>query len=386
MSVPAKPLSIICATSVAGGREAFSTMGEVTMVPESEIDAAVIKGVDILVSRSKVNVNDRLLEGSTLAFYGTATAGFDHVDVNALERRKIAWSQAPGSNANSVAEYVLAVLSHLALQRDVYWEGKTLGIIGAGQVGSRLAIVAEAFGLRVLLNDPPLRQKTGKACYRQLFEVLEQSDIVSLHVPLNDAGDFATRRMADAVFFAAMKTGAVFINASRGEVVDESALARAAVKGVFSAIILDVFDHEPDININTLKLALLASPHIAGYSLDGRLKGTEMIYQAACRHFGIRPSWQIPEVLKPEKLTIESPARGSQALYQTILKAYNPEADDRRLRALPADIPMRKHFQSLRQNYPERREFRHFSVAGAQDNDALTAALIKTGFKIHSDV
>jgi erythronate-4-phosphate dehydrogenase len=382
MSSPS--LSIVCASSVAGGKEAFSTMGRVTVVPESGISPATLHGADMLITRSKVKVNDHLLEGSSLSFYGTATAGFDHVDVDALARRKIAWSQAPGSNANSVAEYVLAALSLLGLNREMSWEGKTLGIIGAGHVGSRLASVAATLGIKVLLNDPPLRAKTGNAHYRPLFDVLEKSDIVSLHVPLVDGGEHPTRGMADSVFFASLKPGVVFINASRGEVVNEPALSRAAVKGIFSAIILDVFDHEPDISIDTLKLALLATPHIAGYSLDGRLKGTEMVYRAACRQFGIEPSWNVPAVAQPVHVKIESPMTGSRALYETIIKAYNPADDDQRLRSLPVGMPMRNYFQTLRQQYPERREFPHFSVSSDLMDASLENALVGIGFKIHS--
>jgi len=377
-------LSIVCASSVAGGKEAFATMGHVTVMPEADISSSSLRGADILITRSKVKVNDELLEGSSLSFYGTATAGFDHVDVDALARRKIAWSQAPGSNANSVAEYVLATLSLLGLNRDMSWEGKTLGIIGAGQVGSRLAAVAGAFGLKVLLNDPPLRAKTGDTRYRPLFEVLEQSDIVSLHVPLIDGGEHPTRGMADSVFFAALKPGVVFINASRGEVVNEPALSRAAVKGIFSAIVLDVFDHEPDISIDTLKLALLGTPHIAGYSFDGRLKGTEMVYRAACRQFGVEPVWKIPAVKEMEQIRLEPPMSGSRALYETIIKAYNPADDDQRLRSLPVGTPMRTYFQALRQQYPERREFPHFSVSSHQMDEKLKNALVSIGFKIHS--
>jgi len=374
--------TIVCATSVAGGEEAFARLGRVVMVPEADINASVIRGAQALITRSKVKVTDALLADASLQFYGTATAGTDHVDTGALERRGVTWSEAAGSNANSVAEYVLCALAHVGLTRGMVWRGKTLGIIGAGHVGSRLAELAPALGLRVLLNDPPLRDRTGRPEYRPLYEVLAEADLVSLHVPLTDQGPYPTRGMADAVFFASMKPGAVFINASRGEVVVESAVRLAAARGAFAALILDVFDHEPGIDLATLQVADLASPHIAGYSLDGRLKGTEQVYRAACRLLGVAPVWQPPAAARP--ITIEPPAGvvGDILVQHGLLGAYHPLRDDERLRALPVGVPMRTHFQALRHAYPERREFPHFHIDAARCDDAAAAAFRRLGFAV----
>ncbi|HMO03574.1 MAG TPA: 4-phosphoerythronate dehydrogenase [Kiritimatiellia bacterium] len=372
----------VCATSVAGGEEAFARLGRVVMVPEAEINASVLRGAQALVTRSKVKVTEALLADSSLRFYGTATAGTDHVDIAALERRGIAWSEAAGSNANSVAEYVLCALAHLGLARGMVWRGKTLAIIGAGHVGSRLAELAPSLGLRVLLNDPPLRDRTGNPAYRPLAEVLAEADLVSLHVPLTDHGPHPTRGMADAVFLASMKPGAVFINASRGEVVVESALRLAAARGAFAAVILDVFDHEPDIDLTTLQLADLASPHIAGYSLDGRLKGTELVYRAACRLRGVDPVWHPPSAAHPTSIELPAGVVGDVLVQHALLGAYHPMRDDERLRALPVGVPMRTHFQALRHAYPERREFPHFQVDAARCDDAAAMALRRLGFAV----
>lgn len=376
------PLRIVCATSLAGGAEAFQTLGEVEMVAEKDITSAVVRDADILVTRSKVRVDDQLLEGSRLRFYGTATAGYDHVDVAALERRGIAWTQAPGSNANSVAEYVIATLAWLGLQRQVDWTGKTMAIIGAGHVGGRLAVLARAFGLRVLLNDPPRRAATGDERYLPLHEAIRDADIVTLHVPLTDDGPCPTRGMADANFFALMRPGAVLINSSRGEVVSEPAMADAVRSGRFSAVMLDVFDHEPDISIATLCQADLATPHIAGYSLDARLRGTEMVYQAACRHVGVAPVWTLPPGMPAASLPRE-PIRDVMAMYDFILSAYNPGEDDRRLRSLPVGIRMADHFQDLRRHYPERREFRHVDLSSPGSLPELRRCIELLGFIVH---
>lgn len=377
------PITIVCATSVAGGEEAFASLGRVVIVPESEISAATLRDAQVLVTRSKVKVNDTLLEGTALKFYGTATAGVDHVDIKALERRGVTWAEAAGSNANSVAEYILSALALLGLTRGISWRGKTLGIVGAGHVGSRLAKLAEAIGMNVLLNDPPLRAKTGDTHYRPLLDVLEASDVVSMHVPLTDAGEYATRGMADRVFFAAMKPGAVFINASRGEVVIESVLQLGIDRRDFSAVLLDVFNYEPDIDVRLVQHVYLATPHIAGYSLDGRLKGTEMIYRAACACFGREPVWSAPPVTQPVPLSIPAGASGDTLLYEVMLAAYNPRCDDERLRALPVAVPMRVHFQQLRQQYPERLEFPHYAVDVSRCDAVSAETLRRIGFVVH---
>jgi len=383
MATRGSTIQIVCATSLAGGEEAFETLGSVRMVPEAEITRQVIRDADVLVTRSKVKVNDSLLADSRLTFYGTATAGYDHVHVEALERRGITWSQAPGSNANSVVEYVLACLSSLGLQKNIGWKGKTIGIMGAGQVGSRLQKSAAALGLNVRLNDPPLHEQTGDAQYLSRDEVIQQSDVVSLHVPLTDEGLHATRAMVDSGFFSSMRNGAVFINASRGEVVNENDLVRAVHDQKFSGVVLDVFDHEPDINPDMLDAANLASPHIAGYSLDGRLKGTEMIYLAACKKLGIAPRWKIPPVAHPLTIQAPPPDTDERTLFRIILAAYDPREDDRRLREIPDGMSMGSHFQKLRKLYPERREFRHYAVEGVVSKP-VAEALTKLGFIVQT--
>jgi len=357
-----KTLSIVCASSLAGGAEAFATLGEVVILPEPEINASSIRGASVLATRSKVKVNDALLAGSSIAFYGTATAGTDHIDLHALESRGIAWTAAPGSNANSVAEYIIAALARLGSDRHTSWRGRTIGIVGAGHVGSRLANLAGALGMNVRLNDPPLAEKTNDPRYRPLAEVLESADVVTLHVPLTDEGPQATRRMANAAFFSAMKKGSVFMNASRGEVVDEAALLEASRSGRFSAVVLDVFDHEPDIDPRMPGIATLASPHIAGYSLDARLNGTLMVYRAACEYFGVNPVWQIPRDANPGLIALDATGPVDLSVYRAILQAYDPLTDDQLLRNVKTGTTPGQHFQQLRMNYAERREFARFQI------------------------
>ncbi|HMO51678.1 MAG TPA: DUF3410 domain-containing protein [Kiritimatiellia bacterium] len=371
---------IVCATSLADGEAAFSSLGDVRMMAESDIHAGALRDVDALITRSKVRVDDNLLADSRLQFYATATAGIDHIDVAALARRGIAWAHAPGSNANSVAEYIIAALAWLGRERGINWTRRTLAIIGAGQVGSRLAALADRMGLTVLLNDPPLRDATGDSLYLPLREALAHADIVSLHVPLTASGPHATRNMVTASWLSNIKPGAVFINSSRGEVVEEPALLRALADGNLSAAILDVFNREPAIDIATLRAAALATPHIAGYSLDGRRQGTLMVYRAACRHFNRPPTWQPPEDAEPTELNVHLHGDESRALHDAVLAAYNPFVDDQRLRALPVGMPIDRHFQRVRQTCVERREFRRYRVSAAALPPAFAALLKKIGF------
>ena len=274
-------MNIICASSLALGREIFSTLGEVTVMAERDIDAAAVRDADALIIRSKVRVNRELLEGSRVSFVGTATAGTDHLDLPWLEERGIAWTAAPGCNARSVAEYVVAALLRLAVRHHFALDGKCLALVGVGHVGRRLADLAPMLGLKVLLNDPPRHAAEGLATLRPLDEILPQADLVSLHVPLTLAGDYATRHLVDCRFLSALKPGCLFVNASRGEVVDEESLLLARDRGYISRAVLDVFEHEPRLRREVAAQADLVSPHIAGYSYEGRVNGTHLCYEEA---------------------------------------------------------------------------------------------------------
>lgn len=366
---------IVCATSLAGGAEAFATLGDVTMLPESAIDARVLRGADLLITRSKVRVDDALLDGTSLRFYATATAGTDHMDLASLARHGVAWAAAPGSNAGSVAEHVIATLAWLGQRNGKDWAGKTLAVIGCGHVGSRLAKLAHALGMSVRLNDPPLQEKTGRPDLEGRRDVLANADVVTLHTPLTLDGPWPTRGMVDETFLGEMKSGAVLINTARGEIIDEATVVEAVNTNFLSALVLDVFPDEPDISPALLNATTLATPHLAGYALDARLRGTAMVYEAACRHLGVTPTWTPPADTAREILP-------SDTLYRLILAACDPGQDDRRLRESPADgESMRKHFQRVRQTSRERREFAHYAIRDATPGVASTA--LQLGFSLY---
>lgn len=380
-------MKIVCASSLALGPEMFSTLGEVRVVPEREITADVARDADALIVRSKVRLNRELLENSRVSFVATATAGTDHMDIPWLEERGIAWAAAPGSNANSVAEYVCAALLRLAVRHHFSLEGRTLAIVGVGHVGSRLASLSPALGLRLLLNDPPRFAAEGIAELRPLNAILPVADIVSLHVPLTTEGDYATRRMVDCRFLSALKSGAIFVSAARGEVVDEEALLLARGRNQISRMALDVFDGEPRIAPDTAAAADIISPHIAGYSYQGRVNGTRMCYEAACRFFEKTPVWKPGPLTPPGSAIIKVDVRGrsaEEALDAVVRAAYEIEADDRALRAglVEDDIARGKHFQNLRARYPERYEFASWTVELTGADTSLQSAVRALGFNL----
>ncbi|MCX7818601.1 MAG: 4-phosphoerythronate dehydrogenase [Kiritimatiellae bacterium] len=379
-------MKIVCAESVLAGAEAFTTLGETTVLPDRAIRREHLLDADALVIRSKTRVTRELLDGTPVKFVGTATAGFDHIDIAACEALGIAWTAAPGCNATSVAEWLVAALLVWSQRRERTLQGRSIAVIGVGQVGSRVARRAEILGLRPLLNDPPRALAEGDPCFRPLDEVLPSADIVTLHVPLTDQGPFATRGMADCRFFEQLKPGALFVNASRGEVVDEDALTLALDSGQVSDAVLDVWQHEPAISPRLLERALLGTPHIAGYSWDGKLAGTVQVYQACCRFFEVRPLWRPAEVspgVPPPRIEVMPDADAS--LRAAVRAVYDIERDDRALRGdgAPPGETLADRFERLRRRYPVRREFAAATLLWpGQLDDPPARRLAALGFQV----
>jgi erythronate-4-phosphate dehydrogenase len=376
-------MKTVVAETVMLGREAFETLGDVEVIPDRQIGPEHLTDADALVIRSKTKVTPELIKGSPVRFIGTATAGFEHMDFQTLENRGIGWCASPGCNADSVGDYITAAL--LRLPMDL--ENKTLGIIGVGQVGSRVAKRAEALGLHVLLNDPPRAAREfptiGKdsqpqrSCFQTLESLLAESDIVTLHVPLISEKPWPTVKMADCRFFEKMKPGSVLINASRGKVLDADALLHAKTNGIVSHAILDVWDPEPQIRADVLAAADLGTPHIAGHSMEGKLNGTIQVYRAACRFFEMEQIWDpdplLPEVEIPE-LEIDSRGKSdNEVLAEAVAAVYDIKTDQ----LSEKDIPL---FDKLRANYRVRREFKNTRVILNEPRPDLSTRLVQAGF------
>lgn len=372
-------MRIVCASSLTLGREIFSTLGDVVCVPEKEITAEIVRDADMLATRSKAKINAALLDGSSVTFYGTATAGTDHMDIGYLNGRGLAWTAAPGCNANSVAEYVTAALLREANLHRRELAGKTIAIIGVGEVGSRVAKKALALGMKPLLNDPPVKDRTRDTSLQELFEILPQADAVTLHVPLTESGLHATAKMVNDDFFARLKPGCLFINASRGEVVDEDALLRALDRGTINRMMLDVFDNEPDIRLDVMNRADIASPHIAGHSYEGKLNGTVMVYETACKFFGIAPKWKSDPSAKIFGHELDATElHDDHTMWRAVHAAYDIDRDDRELRSGAAAIG--KKFSAMRGNYPDRFEFPRHRIQLLGGSPELAGRLRALGF------
>lgn len=380
-------MKIVADANIPFVRECLSSVGEVRILSGRDITPQVVVDADALLVRSITPVNERLLAGSPVRFVGTATIGFDHVDVPYLERCGIGFASAPGSNANSAAEYVIAALLEVARRKKIRLEGSSIGVIGVGNVGGRVARKCEALGMRVLRNDPPLQRRTGDPKYVPL-EALYDCDFITIHTPLTKEGIDKTFHLADAGFFARLKQGAVFVNASRGAVVETQALKAAIRSGRLRAVVLDVWEGEPTIDVELLGMVDLATPHIAGYSFDGKVAGMIMIYRSLCEHFHLTPKFDVKDFLPaPEIPRVEiatGDASDEELLARAAERIYRVARDDRDTRKI-ADQPPEgrgRFFDALRKNYPVRREFQNTTVVLDEPRESLARKLRGIDFAV----
>jgi erythronate-4-phosphate dehydrogenase len=378
-------MKIVADANIPFVAECFSSIGAVEVVSGREITQGVIADADVLLVRSVTPVNSDLLAGSKVRFVATATIGFEHVDTEHLSSRDIGFASAPGCNANSVAEYVVAALLSVAEKHKIELAGRSIGIAGVGNVGSRVAQKCAALGMKLHLNDPPLRRQTGDSKYLPL-EQLFDCDFITLHTPLTFEGIDKTFHLADEKFFKSLKDGCAFLNTSRGGVVETEALKGAIKSGKLEVVVLDVWENEPNIDAGLLEMVDIGTAHIAGYSLDGKITGTIMIYKAACEYFGFKAKYDA-ESFFPEpdvrKLKINLSSGDEQdVLRETVEKIYDIKKDDSDLRWI-LDRPVGKRgvfFDGLRKNYPVRREFQNTKVVVKDTNSSLANKLKGIGF------
>ncbi len=369
--------------------DALAAVAEVRVLPTPAITRSALRDADAVIVRSETPIGSSLLEGTPVRFVGTATIGTDHVDTEYLASHGIAFASAPGSNANSVAEYVAAGLLVLGERLGVSLAGRTLGVIGVGNVGSRIARVGKALGMSVLLNDPPRARSTGDPAYLPL-EALFDADVITLHVPLTREGLDPTFHLVNASFLSRMKRGSILINTSRGGVADSPALAGALRDGSPAAAVLDVWENEPAIDIDLLSRTALATPHIAGYSLDGKVNAARMMFEGLATHFGFEESWPPPAHLPPPahvELDVRDHPATVDTLRRIITSCYAIEQDDAGLRALSTLPPDERGdgFRALRAHYRVRREFPATSVVLTPSHAPLQIPLTLLGFSLREE-
>lgn len=376
-------MKIVVDENIPYGREAFATLGHVITLPGRAIAPGDVRDADLLLVRSITKVNAALLEGSAVRFVATATIGEDHIDKAWLASKGIGFSSAPGCNANSVGEYIVAALLHLAAKHGLKLEGMSLGVVGVGNVGSNVARKATALGMNVVLNDPPLAEVTGDPMYRPLDEILA-CDFVTTHVPLTKDGPHRTVHLVDAQFLSRMKPGSFLLNTARGPVCDNGALLDCLRRDHLRGAILDVWEGEPDLRLDVLDAVDIATPHIAGYSFDGKVNGTRQIYEAACSFLDVPADWSVDALLPaPEhpELRLEGAAGDLKRAVDTV---YPLREDDARMRAIkeqPAE-GRAAYFDMLRKTYPRRREFQNTVVTLAKPDPALIAPFQGVGFRV----
>jgi erythronate-4-phosphate dehydrogenase len=377
-------MNIVADANIPFAVQAFSCFGNVRVAPGRAIDKAMVADADMLLVRSVTRVDRNLLENSHVRFVGTATIGIDHVDTGYLAAQGIAFASAPGSNAQSVAEYVACSLVHVYHGDLTELSGKTLGVIGAGNVGSRVLKIGQSLGMRCLVNDPPLAQASSGKGFSSLEEIQSEADIITLHVPFTNAGLYPTLSLVDETFIKNMKPSSMLINTSRGRVVDEKALI--SLRNRLGAVVLDVWENEPAIDFKTLALADISTPHIAGYSYDGKVRGARMLFEAAAAFLKSRARWS-DSVLETEITGQSIDIREAQRPLAFALEtAYPIMADDAQLRKILNQENPAAYFDELRKQYPKRLEFEHFSVCcSRQQEEAMGPTLKKLGFTVRRE-
>ncbi len=376
-------MRILADPNIPAVQETFSEFGEVHLKPGRTWLAEDVRQADVVLVRSVTRVNRSLLEHSGVKFVGSATAGIDHIDTVYLADQGIHFSHAPGSNAESVVEYVLSALFALLEQTGEDLRSKTVGIIGVGQVGSRLARRLTSLGVGCLLNDPP-REAAGTAENFVSLQAALAADIISLHVPMIVDGPYCTRNLINAECLSRLCPGSILINSARGGVVDEAALLEKIRIDDLRAVI-DCWENEPQINLELLRSAQLTTPHIAGYSLDGKLRATRMLYQSLCDYLGRTPKsgLAVPENGMQINTVLSAVSLQSQ-LADLVMGCYDVRLDSQQMQAMlfMQAAERKDYFDNLRKNYPPRREFSSVTLTGSGMSSEIISLCREIGFKI----
>jgi erythronate-4-phosphate dehydrogenase len=359
---------------------ALDPFAEVVYIPGKQITSDILRDSDALLIRTRTKCNENLLSGTNVSFIGTATIGFDHIDTHYCSRNQISWTNAPGCNSSSVQQYMAAALLKISSECRFDLKGKTLGIIGVGNVGSKVENFARNLGMTVLLNDPPRARQEGNKNFQSLNTILSESDIVTVHVPLNMTGEDNTFHLFNEETYSKIRKRAWFINSSRGEVTDTFALKKALYSGKLGGAIIDVWENEPDIDLDLMQQTLIATPHVAGYSTDGKVNGTSMVVNSLSRYFNLPlENWYPENVPLPAipYLSINCNGKSEEdILSEAVIHTYRIDDDNARLRLSPGD------FEKLRGDYPVRREFTSYTIDLKRGTEKIRQMLKSIGFKI----
>ena len=373
-------MKIIIDNKIPYIKGALERFAEVVYLPGNLTTREAVKDADALVTRTRTLCNKETLEGSRVRFIATATIGFDHIDTRYCKAAGIKWVNAPGCNAESVNQYIASGLFSWAKRKNLALKDKTIGIVGVGQVGSRVAKTCEILGMNVLLNDPPRERAEGSSQFVPLQAIQQQADIISFHVPLNREGADRTYHMVSGVFLNGLKRKPLLINTCRGEVFDTGAVYRAREADDIAGLIIDCWENEPELGLALLNRVDFGTPHIAGYSRDGKANGTRVSVRAISKFFGLGiDDWEPAGIEPPPNPVIEldgTNQAGEEILAQAVFSTYDIAVDDATLRE-------NTHlFEQLRGDYPVRREFTAYSVKVLNVAPGIRKKLEKLGFRI----
>jgi len=362
---------------IKGALEPFA---EVVYLPGSDTTADVVKDADAIITRTRTKCSKEILKGSNVKFIATATIGFDHIDKEYCKHAGIEWTNAPGCNAESVNQYISSTLFSYSMQKRIDLKDKTIGIVGVGQVGSRVAKTCEILGMKVLLNDPPRERAEGSEQFVSLKIIQEEADIITFHVPLNMDGEDATYHLANEYFLQNLKKKPLLINSCRGEAFDSEEIKQSIKSNNISGVIIDCWENEPNLNLDLLNNSDFGTAHIAGYSKDGKANGTKMSIQAISRFFNLGiDNWEPSGIELPDNTIIEidgNQRREYSVLAEAVLSTYDIETDDDKLRSNP------HLFEKLRGDYPVRREFNTYTIKAENIESKTLEKLKQLGFKI----
>jgi erythronate-4-phosphate dehydrogenase len=376
-------LKIVVDENIAYAEEAFMQFGNVAITHGREIKNRLLKDADVLIVRSITKVDDNLLMNTPVKFVGTATIGTDHINLEYLNSKGICFTDAKGCNADAVTEYVFTAIINLLSNKNISIKGKSIGIVGTGNIGRRIARIAELLGMQVLKNDPPLERKYGTKSFVSLNEILN-CDIITFHVPLNKSGIDKTIHLLNSDNIDHINNNSILINASRGQVVDNKALLDTIDRKNLN-VVLDVWENEPDIDVKLLEKVKIGTPHIAGYSVEGKVNGTVIIYNALCKFLGELPAWKpmLPPIDSPE-INLNQFSNKGDILNNFVSTIYNIINDDlnlRKLSGIPKELAP-KFFDNLRKEYPLRREFNNFKIKLSGNEEELIPILSALRFEI----
>ena len=374
-------MKIVCDNKIPFLRGVLEPFAQVVYLPGKETTPEVVRDADALITRTRTKCNEALLKGSQVQVIATATIGFDHIDTAWCDRNGIFWENAPGCNSGSVQQYIASVLVTLARKYGFCLADKTLGVVGVGHVGRKVARIASLLGMKVLLNDPPRARKEGPEGFVGLDELCAQSDLITVHVPLQREGEDATWHLFDRARLESLRPDQILINSSRGPVVDNAALKDVLLSGGLKAAVLDVWEGEPDLDPELVDALAISTPHIAGYSADGKANGTSAAVQTVSRTLGLPlATWEVEEIPAPPQalsFTVEAAGKSLQdVLTEAVLHTYDVSQDSDALRGAL------DQFERLRGDYPVRREFPAFTVSLKDGTPEMAERLKAIGFKV----